>query len=108
RAALVRERAADRVPDPPRGVGREAIAARVIEALDGLHEADVAFLDQVDERKATAVVAPRDRNDEAEVRLHELVLDVFAPARSLRDRVEVLLERRRARDGLLLLLRLRR
>ena len=76
RAALVGERAADRVTDPPRRVGREAVAARVIEALDRLHQADVALLDQVDQRQATAVVAARDRDHEAQVRLDEAVLRV--------------------------------
>ena len=76
RAALVGERAADRVTNPPRRVGREAVAARVIEALDRLHEADVALLDEVDERQAAAVVAARDRDHEAQVGLHEAVLRV--------------------------------
>ncbi len=73
-AALVGERAADGVADPPRRVRREAVAARVVEALDRLHQADVALLDQVDERQPAAVVAARDAHDEAQVRLHELVL----------------------------------
>jgi hypothetical protein len=41
----------------------------VIEALDGLHEADVALLDKVDEGEATPVVAPSDADHEAEVGL---------------------------------------
>ncbi len=72
RAALVGECAADRVPDPPRRVRAEAVTAVVVEALDGLHQADVALLDEVDERAAGRGCSggqstPRDagRRDEA-------------------------------------------
>src|SRR5438105_380754 len=70
------ERAADRVPNPPGRVRREAVSAGVIEALDGLHEADVALLDEIDERQPAAVVTASDRNDEAEIGLHEAVFRV--------------------------------
>ena len=74
RAPLVGERARDGVADPPRRVGREAIAATVVVALDRLDEADVALLDQVGERHAAVVEAARDRDHQAQVRLDELVL----------------------------------
>src|SRR5690606_13134735 len=50
-----------------------------------LHEADVAFLDQVAERQAIARVAPRDVNDEPQVREHELAgsRQVVVPAEAL-------------------------
>ena len=34
-------------PDPPRGIGVEADVAGHVEFLDGLHQADVPFLDEV-------------------------------------------------------------
>jgi hypothetical protein len=37
----------------------------VVEALDRLHQADVALLNQVDQRQAAAVVAARDADDQA-------------------------------------------
>src|SRR6185503_9291385 len=46
-ARLVGNRARDRLPDPPRGVGRELVAAAVLELVYGLHQADVPLLDQV-------------------------------------------------------------
>ena len=98
RAALVGERAADRVTNPPRRVRREAVAARVIEALDRLHEADVALLDQVDQRQAAAVVAPRDRDDEAQVRLDEAVLRVVLADVGRLDLLDVTAVRRRLFD----------
>src|SRR5262249_7896292 len=46
---LVGDRARDRLPDPPGGIGRELVAAPVFEFVDRLHQADIAFLDQVEE-----------------------------------------------------------
>src|SRR6516164_3095986 len=48
-ARLIRERSADRLSNPPRGVGREFVATSIFELVDGLHQSDVAFLDQVEE-----------------------------------------------------------
>jgi hypothetical protein len=76
RAALVGDGAADRVTDPPAPVGREAEALAVVEAVDRLHQADVALLDQVLQRHATVVEAAGDRHHEAQVGLHERVLGV--------------------------------
>src|SRR5262252_4855107 len=46
---LVRDRAGDRLADPQRRVGRELVAAAVLELLGRLHQADVHLLDQVEE-----------------------------------------------------------
>src|SRR5690242_1878992 len=73
-ARLVGDRAGDRLPDPPRRVGRELVAAAVLELVDRLHQADVAFLDQVEELKAAIGVFLGDGDDEAEVRLHHFLL----------------------------------
>src|SRR6516164_937390 len=48
-ARLIRERAADRLSNPPGGVGRKLKSAPILEFVDGLQQADVAFLDQVEE-----------------------------------------------------------
>src|SRR5215467_9462033 len=47
-ARLILKRAADRLPNPPSGVGRELETTSIFELVDGLHQADVAFLDQVE------------------------------------------------------------
>src|SRR6516225_6656867 len=49
-ARLILKRAADRLPNPPGSVGREFEATSIFELVDGLHQADVAFLNQVEER----------------------------------------------------------
>ena len=66
-AALVGDGAADRLANPPRGVGREAEAAGVLELVDGPHQPRIAFLDQVQEAQAAIAVALGDRDDQAEV-----------------------------------------
>src|SRR6516225_5663339 len=50
-ARLILKRAADRLSNPPSSVGRELEATSIFELVDGFHQADVAFLDQVKERQ---------------------------------------------------------
>src|SRR5438874_5972924 len=73
-ARLIGDRARDRLPDPPRGVGRKLVAAPVLELLDRAHESDVALLDEVEELEAAANVPLGDRHDQAEVGLDHLLL----------------------------------
>src|SRR5499426_79199 len=73
-AGLVGDGAGDGLADPPRGVGGEFVAATVLELVHGLHEADVAFLDQVEELEPAVRVLLGDGDDEAEVGLHHLLL----------------------------------
>jgi hypothetical protein len=71
-AGLVGDRAGDGLADPPGGVGGELVAAAVFEFLDRLHQAHVAFLDEVEEGEAAVGVFLGDGNDEAEVGLDHL------------------------------------
>ena len=73
-AGLVGDRAGHGLADPPGGVGRELVAAPVVELLDGADQAERALLDQVEEREATAEVALGDRDHEAQVGLDHLLL----------------------------------
>ena len=80
RPRLVGERAGDRLADPPRRVGRELEALAVVELLGGADEADRPLLDQIEERQSLVAVALRDRDDEAEIRLHHLLLGAVVAA----------------------------
>src|SRR5499433_2583008 len=82
-ARLVRNRARDRLPDPPRRVGRELVTAAILEFVDRLHQADIAFLDQVEELQAAVGVFLGDGDDEAQVRLHHLLLGLARLALAL-------------------------
>ena len=85
RARLVHDGALDRLPDPPRRVGREAEAALGIEFLERVNEAEVAFLDQVGERQAAVEVVLGDADHQAQVVLDHLLSRVeVAAARGAR------------------------
>src|SRR4029078_3343906 len=58
RAPLVGERTRDRLPDPPRRVGRKLVAELVVEIVDRADTAEIALLDQVEERDAGLRVVP--------------------------------------------------
>ena len=74
----------DRGLDPPHGVGREPEALFGLEALDRLHQADIAFGDDFRNRQAVAAIAHGDLGHEAQMAGDELVrgftIAVLAPA----------------------------
>src|SRR4051794_21000593 len=92
RARLVGDGASDRLADPPRRIGRELVAAAVLELVDRLHQADVAFLNQIEELQAAIGVLLRDRDDEAEVGFDELLLRHLGFVLAVEDDVERLLQ----------------
>src|SRR5262249_51818513 len=92
RPRLVGDRAGNRLPDPPRRIGRELVAAAVLELVHRLHQADVPFLDQVEELEAAVGVFLGDRDDQAEVGIDELLLGHLGLVLALEDHVERLLQ----------------
>ena len=74
-AGLLVERPADGLADPERGVGGELEALAPVELVDGVLEAEVALLDEVEQLHARGQgVAAGDADDEAEVGPDEAVL----------------------------------
>ena len=63
---------------PPGRVGGELVTLGVVELLDRTDEAEVALLDQVEEEHAAAGVALGQRDDQAQVRLEQVVLGAAA------------------------------
>src|SRR5215470_4290400 len=61
RAGLIRDSAGDGLADPPGGIGREFVTATVLKFIDRLHQADVAFLNQVEELETAVGVLLRNR-----------------------------------------------
>ena len=57
----------DRGADPPHRIGGEAEALVGIEALDRLHQADIAFGDDFGNRQAIAAIAHGDLGDQAQM-----------------------------------------
>jgi hypothetical protein len=74
----------DRGADPPHRIGGEAEALVGIEALHGLHQANVAFRDDFGHGQAIAAIAHRDLRDQAQMAGHHLMggfgVLVFLPA----------------------------
>src|SRR6266571_4850643 len=99
-ARLVGDRAGDRLADPPRGVGRELVAAPVFELVHRLHQADVAFLDQVEELQAAVGVFLGDRDDEAQVGLDHFLLGLARLALALLHHLDDLAEFQDLEPGL--------
>ena len=64
----------DGLADPPRGVGRELEALAPVELLDGVDQAEVALLDQVQEGQSRRLVLLGDRHHQAQVGRHEGLL----------------------------------
>ena len=73
RARLLGQCAPDGLPDPPGGVGRELQVPLRLELPDGLHQPDVAFLDQVTQRKPLPPGLLGDRDHQAQVALDHLL-----------------------------------
>ena len=76
RTPVVGHGAADGLPDPPRRVRREPEAAPELESIDGLHQTDVALLNQIEQRQAAVRVALRDRHHQPEVGFEQIALGV--------------------------------
>ena len=79
-AGLVGHGAGDGLADPPGRVGGELVTLGVVELFDRADQAQVAFLDQVEERHAAAGVALGQRHHQAQVRFQQMVLRAVAVA----------------------------
>src|SRR5208282_29385 len=69
RLALICEGAFDRLLDPPGGVRAELTPFCRVEPLNGFHQANVSFGDQIKERKSQIRVVMSDLNNQAQIRL---------------------------------------
>ena len=74
-ARLVGDGAGDGLTNPPRRVGGELVPAAVFVFLHRLHQAGVAFLNQVDEAESPVAVLLGDRHHQPEVAVGKLLLD---------------------------------
>src|SRR5262245_38795766 len=90
RPRLVRERTGDGLANPPCRVRRELEPLAVVELLGGAHEPDRPFLDQIEERQPLVAVPLRDRDDQAQVRLHHRLLRAVVAALDLLRELDLL------------------
>src|SRR5439155_1486405 len=75
---LVGNGAGDSLADPPRGVSRKFVAAAIFELVGRTHEADIAFLNQVQQVKSAIHVFLGDRNYQAEIGFDEVLLGALS------------------------------
>ena len=66
-AGLVRDRTRDGLTNPPSGIGRELVTAAIFKFINGLHQTDVAFLNQVKELQTAVGVFLGDRDHQSKV-----------------------------------------
>src|SRR6266852_2196603 len=88
RPALVGNRTRHRLPNPPRRVSRELEAAPVLELVDCAHQADVAFLDKVEEPKSAVRVTLGEAHHQSQVGFGQLFLSAPALGLARCDRFE--------------------
>src|SRR3954449_10281607 len=103
RAALLGDRAADRLADPDRRVGTEAEPLARVELLDRAHETERPLLHEVGQRQPVvlALEALGDVDDEAQVGLHHALLGGEVAALDAASEAELLggREQRRLADA---------
>ncbi|CAI8233353.1 MAG: Uncharacterised protein [Alphaproteobacteria bacterium] len=68
-ARLVSNRARNRLTNPPCRIGREFIATAIFKFINRLHQADIAFLNEVKELQTAIGVFFGNRNDQAQIGL---------------------------------------
>src|SRR5699024_11995480 len=72
-APLVGHSPGNGLSDPPCGVCRELESLGVVELLHRANESEIALLDQVEQWHAASRVAFGQRNDQTQVRLHQVL-----------------------------------
>src|SRR5438270_5955515 len=77
RTRLVGNRARNGLPNPPRRVRGKLIAPAVFEFIDCLHQADVAFLNQVEKLESAIGIFLGNRNYQSQVGLNQLALGLL-------------------------------
>ena len=86
RPRLVSNRTGDGLSDPPGGIGAELVPPLILEFVHRLHEADVAFLNQVQKLQPAVGVFFGDADDQPQVRFDQFRLP---PLHLLLSQVEV-------------------
>ena len=85
---LVGNGARNCLPHPPGGVSRELIAAAIFELVHGLHQTDIAFLNQIQELQAAIGITLGDADHQAQIGLDQLFLRALGLLVGLGDDLE--------------------
>ncbi len=71
---LVSDRAGDSLTDPPGRIGRELVTTAIFKLIYRFHQADITFLNQVEELQTAVGIFLGNRNNQTQVRFHHLFL----------------------------------
>src|SRR5262245_50638895 len=77
RTGLIGDSPGNGLADPPRRVGRELVAAPIVELVNGLHQANITFLDQVQELQASICVFLGNGNDKPKIGFDKVALGIL-------------------------------
>ena len=88
RPGLVGDCPTHRLSNPPRCIGREFIAALILEFLNRAHQADIALLDQVKKSQPTVDIAFGNAHHQAQIGLNETALAFLSLRFAPRDRLQ--------------------
>ncbi len=88
RARLIGDGASDRLANPPGCIGGKLITAAPFELVHGLHQTDVAFLNQIEKLQPAVGVLLRNRNDQSQVGLDQFAFRLAGMVFSSNDRLQ--------------------
>ncbi len=74
---LISNGTSNRLPNPPRGISGELVSPPVFELVHRLHQADVAFLNQVEELQTAVGILLGDGNHQTQVGFDQLPLGLL-------------------------------
>ena len=77
RFGLIGESALDRLLNPPGTVGRKFPTLGRVKTFDRLHQADIAFADQVEQRQSKIFIIVRNFDDDAQIGFDHLLARFF-------------------------------
>ena len=77
-ACLIGDGPCDGLPYPPGGIGTEFIALRIIKFFHGLDEAQITFLNEIEELHAASHIAFRDTDHKAQIRFRQSAGRLFS------------------------------
>src|SRR5262249_61017813 len=82
---LIGDSPGDGLADPPRRIGREFVATAIVELVHGLHQANIAFLDQVQELQAPIRMSLGNRDDKPKIGFDKVALRILRVYIALND-----------------------
>ena len=91
-SGLISYRSGDGLADPPCGVGGKLVATTVFELIHCFHQPNIPLLNEIQELKTAVGILFGDRNNQTQIRLHQLPLGIIGLCISSVDSLECSLQ----------------